>query len=308
MKKFLLLSILIAPNFLTAQNLVLNPGFEDSLQCPSGSGAFVNYVANWTKPSYGSADYFYTGCTVSPTDEPPRTGNACAGIIVYDPANIREYMTGHLSSPLIAGNLYTVSFYVSLGNSCMKGINEIGAYATATNINVANANPIILTPQVEGSTPYTAISGWQLVQGSFTATGGEQYLILGSFVPDSVMTFTNVANVGWGDVYYFVDDVCLVEGTVSCDQTTAIANEENISVVSAFPNPASENATLKFNNPLREEFTLSVFNSCGQLVQSKTGIVASEITLERNGLSDGLYFFTLQSAEKVMTGKITWQD
>lgn len=308
MKKLLLLSIFALPNFLTAQNLVINPSFEDSLQCPSGSGAFVNYVATWTKPSYGSADYFYAGCPIAPNDEPPRTGNAYGGIIVYDPANIREYMTGHLSSPLLAGTLYTVSFYVNLNSSCMRGINEIGAYATATNINNANALPIILTPQIQGSIPYTATSGWQLVQGSFTATGGEQYLILGSFVPDSIMTFTTVSTSGWGDTYYYIDDVCLIQGSVICDNTTGIQNDNKLSNVSVFPNPANQNATLKFDNSIKDEFTLSIFDSRGQLVQTKTGITSGEVMIERNNLAEGFYFFKLQSAEKVLSGKLVWEN
>lgn len=308
MKKLLLLSLLSFPNFLSAQNLVINPSFEDSLQCPSGSGAFVNFVATWTKPSYGSADYFYAGCPMAPNDEPPRTGNAYGGIIVYDPANIREYMTGHLSSPLVAGTLYTVSFYVNLNSSCMRGINEIGAYATATNINNTNANPIILTPQVQGTIPYTATSGWQLVQGSFTATGGEQYLILGSFVPDSAMTFTTVSTTGWGDTYYYIDDVCLIQGTVSCDSPSEIDDNKFVSGVSVFPNPASQNATLKFDNSANDAFMLFVYDSRGQLVQTKTGITSGEIIIERNNLAEGFYFFKLQSAEKLVIGKLIWEN
>jgi hypothetical protein len=308
MKKLLFLSLLASPHFISSQNLVINPSFEDSLQCPSGSGAFVNYVATWTKPSYGSADYFYAGCPMAPTDEPPRTGNAYAGIIVYDPANIREYMTGHLSSPLTAGTLYTVSFYVNLNSSCMRGINEIGAYATATNINNANANPIILTPQVQGTSPYTATSGWQLVQGSFTATGGEQYLIIGSFVPDSSMTFTTVSTTGWGDTYYYIDDVCLIQGTSNCDGPNAIADVKNTQQVSVFPNPANQTTTLKFDNAMNDEFSLFIYNSRGQLMQAKTGITSGEIKIERNNLAAGFYFFRLQSAGKIMTGKLTWEN
>jgi len=296
------------PVFASAQNLVINPGFEDSLQCPSGSGAFVNYVATWTKPSYGSADYFYMGCPVAPTDELPHTGNACAGIIVYDPANIREYMTGHLSAPLIAGTLYTVSFYVSLGDNCMRGINELGAYATATNVSVTNANPILLTAQVQGTTPYTATSGWQLVQGSFTATGGEQYLIIGSFVPDSSMTFTQVSNVGWGDTYYYVDDVCLVAGSLSCDQLLSIQEQKTFTAVSIVPNPAKNIANVKFENDAKQEFTFSLFNSNGQLVQTQTAITADQFTIERNDLAEGFYFFTLQSQGKLLTGKLIWEN
>jgi hypothetical protein len=304
MKHILPFIFLTLPLFTSAQNLVINPSFEDSLQCPSGSGAFVNYVATWTKPSYGSADYFYTGCPVSPTDEPPRTGNACAGIIVYDPANIREYMTGHLSSPLIAGTIYSISFYVCLNSSSMDAISEIGAYCTSTNISNANANPIILTATVQGSTPYTSQNGWQLVQGTFTATGGEQYLILGCFVPDSMMTFTNVQSSGWGDVYYYIDDVCLSVESQACTFTTGLAEKPLMSPVNAAPNPSSGNTTISFSNPHQEVFTLLLLNSQGQIIRRETGITGSEFEIERNGLAAGLYFVRLESAERKLQGKL----
>jgi len=303
MKKSTLLFLFSFPLALAAQNLVVNPGFEDTLQCPNGSGAFVNYVANWTKPSWGSADFFYMGCPVAPTDEPPRNGNGCSGIIVYDPANIREYMTGQLSSPLLAGVTYNVSFYVCLQSSCMKAINEIGAYLTPTQINNSNANPIILTPQIQGSTPYTSINGWQLVQGTFVANGGEQYIILGAFVPDSMLTFTNVSNVGWGDTYYFVDDVCVAPGQSTCAEITGVQENAELNSVSVVPNPAGENAQITFNNPSKSAFTLSVFNSQGQLVQSKSGITSGSVTVERDGLAEGLYFFRLESGRRALGGK-----
>ncbi|HLG04370.1 MAG TPA: T9SS type A sorting domain-containing protein [Bacteroidia bacterium] len=307
MKKHLPFLLLFTPAFSGAQNLLLNPGFEDSLQCPSGSGAFVNYVAVWTKPSYGSADYFYAGCPIAPNDEPPHGGNAYGGIIVYDPANIREYMTGHLSAPLVAGTTYAVSFYVCLHSSSMEAINEIGAYCTATNISYANANPIILTPQIQGSTPYTSQNGWQLVQGTFVATGGEQYLIIGSFVPYSMMTFTTVQTTGWGDVYYYVDDVCLAVETQSCEGPTGIAPTANTRFVSVFPNPSASNTTLKFTNADSEVFSLSVFNSCGEMVFYKPALNTAEVEIQRDGLAGGLYYYLLQSGHGSYSGKFVWE-
>lgn len=304
MKKLLPFLFLLFPVFLFSQNLVINPGFEDSLQCPSGSGAFVNYVATWTKPSYGSADYFYTGCTMSTSDEPPHGGNAYGGIIVYDPANYREYMTGHLSSPLTAGTMYTIAFYVSLNNSCMKGINEIGAYVTSSNIYNTNTLPILVTPQVEGTTPYTDTSGWQLVQGSFMASGGEQYVIIGCFQPDSNMTMTNVSSTGWGDIYYYVDDVCLTQGLVPCDNPLGISAAENNSAVKVFPDPSDNSTMLKFSNPGKENFTLSVFDARGQLVQTIGNITSGEVEIPRDDLSSGFYFFRLESQNSVLTGKL----
>lgn len=302
--KHFLLALAFSPLALSAQSLILNWDFEDSLQCPSGSGAFVNYVADWTKPSWGSADYFYTGCPMAPNDEPPYSGNAYGGIIVYDPANIREYMTGHLDTALTAGLTYNVSFWVCLNSSCMQAINEIGAYFTSTNIYNNNANPIILTPQIQGSTPYTSTNGWQLVTGSFTATGGELYCIIGCFVADSVMTRTTVATSGWGDIYYYIDDVCVTPET-SC--ALGVDNASNPSSTAVYPNPASDALRISFANPLQETFTLYVYDANGKCVQTQPGINTSFADIERNGMADGIYFWRLQSADRILSGKFIFE-
>ncbi len=311
MKKALLLFSVtlsfLVPAQIGAQNLLRNPGFEDSLQCPSGSGAFVNYVDVWTKPSWGSADYFYAGCPISPSDETPRTGNAYGGIIVYDPANIREYMTGHLSSPLVAGTTYSVSFWVSLNDASMEAINEIGAYFSSTSVYYNNANPIILTPQVQGSTPYTMKTGWQQVSGSFTATGGEQYMIIGCFLPDSLMTFTTVSTTGWGDVYYFVDDVCVAAEMEVCDAITAVPQENIAPSFTLFPNPATESTTLTFPHNRGDNYTLQLFDSRGQLLRTTANITNGRVEIERDGLANGMYFFRLECGEKSVPGKLVWE-
>jgi hypothetical protein len=305
MKHFSLLAFFAIPFFAQSQSLVLNAGFEDSLQCPSGSGAFVNYVADWTKPSYGSADYFYAGCPVAPNDEPPYSGNAYGGIIVYDPANIREYMTGHLSAPLVGGQSYNVSFYVCLNSSCMEAINEIGAYFTSTNIQNSNALPIILTPQIEGTSPYTSINGWQLVTGSFVANGGEQYMIIGCFQPDTLMTFTQVNTSGWGDVYYYVDEVCVTADINGC--ALGIENASNEEYISVYPVPASTSVRISFANTKQESFTLNVIDSQGKLVQTLTNITATFADVERNSLAEGIYFWQLLSEDRVMSGKLIFE-
>lgn len=306
MKQVVTLMILLATCSVNAQSLVLNWDFEDSLQCPSGSGAFVNYVADWTKPSWGSADYFYAGCPIAPDDEPPHSGNAYGGIIVYDPANIREYMTGHLSTPLVAGTTYNVSFWVCLHSSSMDGINELGAYFTTTNINNSNADPIILAPQVQGSTPYTSQDGWQLVSGSFVAAGGETYVIIGSFVSDASMTFTEVQTTGWGDVYYYVDDLC-VTAQASCASDLGMDNAGHADLVTVYPNPGNDVVRISFTNPAQQSYTLTLYDAQGQPVQTQAGITSAFTDIERSRLADGIYFWQLQSEDKVLSGKLVFE-
>src|ERR1043165_5168967 len=87
------------------QNLVLNPGLENYITCP-GFGQFSNtYINDWTKPSWGSTDYYHDSCAgIQPTQQLPHGGHAYAGIIGYNyGAEYREYMTGTLDAPLIPG-------------------------------------------------------------------------------------------------------------------------------------------------------------------------------------------------------------
>jgi len=225
----------------SGQNLVLNPGFEDSLKCPSGSGAYTGFVSVWTKPSYASSDYFYDGCPVAPVNEPPHGGHAYAGIIVYDPANYREYITGTLSSPLLAGNTYEISFYVSLLDNCLNGISEVGAWFTPALPSFSNANPILLTPTFQNNKPLAMDSGWQQVKGFFQAAGGEQYVTIGAFVPDTQMTFTPAPGTNsWYDVYYFIDDV-----RVARDSATGIAVTGYPVSVDVFPSPADDRVEIR---------------------------------------------------------------
>src|SRR5688500_18500128 len=133
-----------------AQNIVLNPSLESYITCP-GFGQFSNtYIQDWSKPSYGSTDYYNYNCPgIIPAQQIPKTGNAYAGIIGYNYGQeYREYMTGMLSAPLIPGATYYCEFYVSLNDGYIQAINEIGAYFSAASPGpYTNTLHIPVTPQ-----------------------------------------------------------------------------------------------------------------------------------------------------------------
>src|SRR5678815_1474304 len=111
MKKILIIIFIVclfASEKLTAQNLLLNPGLENYITCP-GFGQFSStYINDWTKPSIASTDYYHSNCPgIQPTSQVPHGGEAYFGIIAYNfGQEYREYATGHLSSPLLAGQTY----------------------------------------------------------------------------------------------------------------------------------------------------------------------------------------------------------
>ena len=135
MKFWSLLILLISNLFIGAQNLVPNFSFENYTQCPNGGGQ-LDYAIGWFKTTNASTDYYNT-CSSNlsvPSNtkgyQPAVSGIAYAGIYVFslNHSSFREYMSIKLFSSLKKDTNYIVSFYLSLADSSMYGINKIGAY------------------------------------------------------------------------------------------------------------------------------------------------------------------------------------
>jgi hypothetical protein len=215
--------LLLFCNKMDGQNLVLNPGFESFITCP-GFGQFSNvYISNWNKPTIASSDYYHYNCAgINPTVQAPRNGEAYAGIIAYNfGTEYREYVTGTLSAPLVAGQTYNVEFYVSLNDGYIQAITELGAYlSNAAPGPFSNVLHINVIPQVENTAgTITDTSVWKKVSGQIVAAGGEQFITIGNFHNDTTTTITQPGTSGSYGAYYFVDDVA-----VTLDSTTSITS------------------------------------------------------------------------------------
>ncbi len=115
LKKYLLfLSLQYLPILNGQVNLVLNPSFEDTIQCSVGTSQIEGYVMFWRG---ADGDYFNANCQGFNTEVPsnvfgsqlPRTGAAYAGgyCTIVDTIsgheNARDFLEGRFSSPLISG-------------------------------------------------------------------------------------------------------------------------------------------------------------------------------------------------------------
>lgn len=248
MKKHILFIAFLCIYLLThAQNLVLNPGFENiNTTCSGFGGAGFTNLVSWDNPdptdTCSTPDWFST-CLNSffPTSAPtswlgyqnPRTGDAYAGIILYDATTnaYREYLEGTLASPLVAGQTYCVSFYVSLADTVPYAVNKIGVYFSNTFVqfpvsHCINTVPLPFTPQLQyNGAALTDTANWVRIEWQYVATGGEQYFVIGNFLNNAGTTVTNTGGSGIVHpyAYYFVDDVSVVPG-ICCDATIASLN------------------------------------------------------------------------------------
>lgn len=209
---------------LKAQNLVLNPSFENTISCPMGISELPK-ANNWDDlntnvggDSCSSPD-LYAGCswTIGGANSPAallgyqnsRTGTHHAGMIVESrppiisscpPAsgsvdNYREYIGGELSTPLVAGQSYCVQMYVNMATKSGWGISKLGFYFynSATPIAkdfCASPTPIqipLTDPKLLVTTgaPIVDTVNWVLLNWNYIAQGGENRFAIGNFFDKS---------------------------------------------------------------------------------------------------------------------------
>lgn len=322
MRTLSLILILLYFNASAQQNLVPNPGFENINQCPNNQNDYAT-MQNWYPVLVTSTD-FYNACSVSADGGVPQNflgnqtahqGNGYAGVVLYlnnPQMEYREYVGVKLTQPLVAGKEYCVAFYVAAADSAGLQSNTIAAYigdsiypATPFGISALPYTPQIQTTQyIENNT------GWQLVEGEYTAVGGEQYITIGSFTHDANTTFgpNGLAPDPFGpnqmymQSYVYVDDVEVKE----CKKVGI--DEEQANDITIYPNPASENITISapktYNN-----LTVKVFNMAGALVSSITLKSAQKANIAIAQLAGGLYIVQVTgddiplSHKKIMIAK-----
>ena len=186
--------------FCSGINLVPNGSFESNNACPTFFDQ-VYLASPWFKPTIATSDNL-NACTTYPLMSVPTNalgvqtafnGQAYCGAILYNQIGLstndsyREYLEVPLVAPLVAAQTYQVSFRVSLAETSSFAIANIGAHlSVGPVVDNAGQGVLTVTPQVFNPTNnlLTSTNSWMLVQGTFTAGGGEDHLTLGSFVSD----------------------------------------------------------------------------------------------------------------------------
>lgn len=87
------------------------------------------------------------------------------------------------------------------------------------------------------------------------------------------------------------------------EQIEAITKSNNITIS---PNPFQQQTTLSFENELKQPYQLAIFNALGKQVQQQQNIVGNPITIDRNNLAKGIYFFSILNKDQqlIQTGKL----
>jgi gliding motility-associated-like protein len=215
--------------FFCQENLIPNPSFEDLSDCPDIDPLPTPNLLELAPPWYGAIwtpDLFNSCAGSSPYGVPenrshcyqyPRTGEGYSGFSTYfNAGKTTEYMGIKLKKKLKENSLYYISFYVSPANcSSVCFSDAIGiAFSDTFFQKVVSFNEEFvpdLIPAVKNPKGNVLIDtlNWIKIDGSYIAKGGEEYAILGSFIPNSE-TYSAEC-VGATGSYKYIDDVGVYE-------------------------------------------------------------------------------------------------
>lgn len=228
-KLFPAVLILIFFHSASAQNIVPNNGFENYSSLPNGYGQWYK-LTGWSNLNgyigfvwpYASPDFLHSSGGAG-VDIPFNTfatvnafaGNAILGFTVWHgttPA-FREYAAIQFSTPMIAGETYDVSMWITNGSAawyCGAGCNHIGMGFSMSLPYQMDHEPIGGIPQCEYAGEIWN-TGWQFISFTYTADQAYNYLTIGNFYDDLSTSHTTHAAFAMSNAaYYFIDEVVVM--------------------------------------------------------------------------------------------------
>jgi gliding motility-associated-like protein len=301
----------MANRFSYAQNLVPNPSFEDTVNCPTNISQWYNCIG-WVNPNFGSPDYFnscanYTSTFVSVPNnafgyQTAYTGNAYIGLYLYArlfsgaPFDGREYVQTKLTDTLQRGKQYCVSFYVNNSSASTIAIDNIGLYISNTAISAGTPTVLMYSPQIISATGLFIQDtlNWQKIAGMYTALGGEQYITIGNFKDANTTDTIHTNPFSPNGSYYYVDDVSVI--CCDCDTSITPNISSSLNIPNVFtPNHDGNNDNFTIATTHIKTLTCFIYNRWGILVGSLTGANSywDGVTTAGIPCSNGVYYYIL---------------
>ena len=284
------------------QNLVPNPGFETQDTCPQVSQ--INLAPPWNTATLGTPDLFNSTC--SSQNLTAHTGIGCSGIycLTNNPGwtDAREYIEAPLNSALTSGKTYYVSFWTRPESFMRDAMNRLGVYLSTTKINASTTDVLSYTPQVQNpSNNMLSNPNWIQISGSFVASGGESYILIGNFSPDSQTDSTIINNnSSYYSAYYYIDDIYVGTNPSGIDRISDLENQIQI-----YPTPATENVTIEIPSELSVN-SIKLVNTIGQEVGTLTtnNNQSDKFMMNVEQYPAGIYFLSIKTSNGIITKQI----
>lgn len=301
---------------LVAQNLVIDGSFEDTI-LTNGFPSPRHWNINLASPDYFTKHY---SPPFDSTDGIPfnirgyqesKDGDAYFGfgVLDFNNSDYREYLQAKFSSPLLMGEDYLITFWVSLADRFHLAIDhsQIGI-SLSQNEYLPNPNSTfqnVLNYSSDSAFNSKDNQEWHKFQFIYSAIGNEEYMIIGCFVGDNSLIIDSIGGTSSLEFhkkssYYFID-------AISCSPITNTLEYSDDYYVKCYPNPASNYLTIKFNGIPLSNFDLKIYDQNGRKINIKPPFQISPGTyqLDLSNLNSGVYILSLTDTKSsIITKKI----
>lgn len=299
-------------------NLVLNPSFEDTLSMTND--IIYPLCKDWWNPNDGTSDYhtpfinelivgrgsyFEVPCNSLGCID-ANHGQACLGLVTYHSTGPgKEWAQGYLSKPLVMGETYCVSLWLASGDSCGFKTCDFHVAFTEESVNNAQLVGTFGFPNaISFDTFDLSPEHWTNYQAQYVATGNEQFIYLGSNIPNELITCAEPLSDGWlwNSNYVLVDNVSV--------RIDAICGENSISGVDLsheavlYPNPTTDVATV--GNLNGEAIRIDLLDGMGRwcITIEDPG---QDALLDLRPFERGVYFLRIEGVQNVKVLKVIKQ-
>ena len=301
--RYALIIALFATGTSAAQLIVPNGNFDTFTACPNTSNR-LHLVYPWFNAAALTPNY-YNACDDGSVGVPnnsvgsqhAHSGAGYAGFFAsqqdVDP-DVREYVSCPLQLTLVAGQVYTLSFHVSLADYCEFGVATLGAYFSVGAELPMNNWLVNATPQVlHTGAAIVDTTNWTLISGSFTAAGGERYITIGNFQNDQNSGFQPAGGTVFGGAFYYIDDVVL-------EFSTAMQEHGTLADLRTYPGPFANE--LVFATQSTELLDIQLFDPAGRVVLQHRG--PGPVVLNTSALGSGMYLYTVTANGARRQGRV----
>lgn len=297
-----------------SQNLVPNPSFEEHTGCY----VLDEDCSDWF--SFKATPDYINGCSGNGFDngagfQLPHTGDAYAGFISYtvnlpNPnPSVREHFGVQLTDPMIIGEKYYVSFYVSAGytpTSFDIATNNLGAlFTTYTYYSLWSDIPNPNFAHINETAIITDTLNWTKISGSLIADSAYTYIIIGNFYDDiytDTLNFSNLYPTSTRNAYYFVDDICVSTDSAYCENWTGTAIKKFLPPkVNCYPNPVRDVLHITSDQPLN---SFELRDHTGKIILTSNNHSKNTLDIIVKDLPSGIYFLRINTPQSNYSTKI----
>lgn len=293
-----------------AQNsLVPNGSFEEFTSCPWNLSQ-VDSSIGWHRV-LNTPDYFAT-CAPYPVSIPStiagfqqsQYGNAYMGLYTYIWYEFwREIIGTELTTPMIPGNVYSVSMRVSRGNSTSMAwncaaSNKLGMRFTTNEYTLADSIPIDNYAQVYVDSFVTDTLNWVLLQWNYEADSAYTHVYIGNFFDDAHTDTLVINPVYLQDClsYYFIDSVNIICLSASCVTNISELGLNNVAI------RYDVNEEQVYISGEVKKAEVVVCNVVGQIIEKENTV--GNVTIDASQWSKGIYLVEIKTEKLMVVKKI----